>query len=195
MREGPYVLQVHVSGQGVPEYSDEASGLAWICAEKGQEFTVYVRNDSDRDVAAVVTVDGLSVVDGKPGSYRSVAYSVRAHESRVIPGWRLDMDNVAKFEFGSMPECYAHQIEQSLDNVGVIGCAIFPESAEPPSVLYQTEDVGVKFGQRAPNHVEWGHFERESDEPAAVLRIRYDTRTGLVRRTSMCQPPDGWTGE
>jgi hypothetical protein len=80
-------------------------------------------------VLAVPTVDGLSVMNGEPGSYDSGGYVVPAMSLIKIPGWRKDDKKVAKFYFSGIDKSYAAKTENDKGNVGVIGCAFFAQKA------------------------------------------------------------------
>jgi hypothetical protein len=73
-----------------------------------------------------MTVDGLSIMDGKKGSLDGNGYVVDPFQTLKIPGWRLNNDDVAKFIFAGKGKSYAAKKGNS-QNVGVIGCAIFNE--------------------------------------------------------------------
>lgn len=220
MRQGSFQLSILVNGDPVQELYEEASDTTWIPAISGEEFDIFVENGTDRRISAVATVDGLSVMDGKPGSYRSPGYVVEPHSASVIPGWRLDPKNVAKFQFDSVSEGYATRMGYSPSNIGVIACAFFEEKiveVEPPQVFegrrtrYQrvypgpremtereaeapTDDIAVRFGKKTPFSTVASSFRRASREPKAVLKIRYDSARGLRRRGIGCEQPEGWSG-
>jgi len=134
MRLSDYELCILIGGQRVDEQLDKGSETTWIAVPRGQEFELFVRNDSCQRVLAVPTIDGLSVMDGKPGSWVSGGYVVEPASQMIIPGWRLDNDNVARFEFGTIAQGYASQMGYSPRNVGVIACAFFAEAKMPAQI-------------------------------------------------------------
>ena len=126
MKYNQFDLQVLVHGRPIREY--EHDGSVFVEGRKGSEFTIRIRNFSSQRVLAVVTVDGLSVLDGKPGTYDgSGGYIVNANQSIDIPGWRLNDSEVAKFVFDKITQSYSVQSNNGEHNVGVIGVAIFNE--------------------------------------------------------------------
>lgn len=135
MRQSEFEFQIQVHGHPIREYFHE--GRTYIEGRKGSEYKLHVKNHSAFRVLAVVTVDGLSVMDGSEGHFDGSGYVLAPHESIAIPGWRLDNSEVAKFVFGSKPDSYAAQTDRP-QNVGVIGCAIFREVRPPePTVIYR----------------------------------------------------------
>jgi hypothetical protein len=119
-----YEFDVLVHGKSVLKYKHE--GRVYIEGRPKTDFTLLVRNNSGSRVLAVMTVDGLSIMDGKKGSLDGNGYVISPWQTIKIPGWRLDNDDVAKFTFGGIGGSYAAAKGQPRD-VGVIGCAIFEE--------------------------------------------------------------------
>lgn len=214
MKEGLFEFSVWVDGRPVPEHLDGVGGITWIQGVREQEFALYVQNATNNRVLAVVSVDGLSVMDGKPANYNSGGYILSEGSHILIPGWRLDNNSVARFEFGVSAEGYATLMNQSPRNIGVIACAFFAEaptvtgidhamlsdssgtskSSTRPGVETTTDNIAVKFGEKAAHQVVVGSFERASDKPEALLSVRYDTVDGLRARGIGCEPPKGWKG-
>jgi hypothetical protein len=72
-------------------------------------------------------MNGVSVMDGKLASYDSPGYLVRPRSRLVVPGWRLDNGEVARFKFGEAAVGYARRMAQTNDNVGAVAAAFFKE--------------------------------------------------------------------
>jgi len=138
MRVDDYEFAVMIGGKPVKESSDRESGVVWIPAVKGQEFDLVVQNRSDDRIEAVISVDGLSVMNGRPGSLRTRGYVLNDGSHLMIPGWRVDDETVARFAFGSVSEGYAARMGFTPRNIGVIACAVFAEA--PPPAAYKVAD-------------------------------------------------------
>ena len=199
-----YDLQVLVHGKPVTVYPHEDTSFIW--GETGTEFALKVWNNTGRRVEAVITVDGLSVMNGKLGSYDVGGYVVPPHSAVEIPGWRLDQRKVAQFFFAQFEKSYAALMDMP-QNVGVIGCAIFNE-APRVSVLHPTTDlfryrappalhsygdsglgltrgggsgIGTGFGQERGHAVTTVKFIRaDVAKPAVILAIHYGTKAQLA---------------
>jgi len=126
---GPYEIEVLVAGAQLPTYSHQ--GETFIMGQKEERYILRVHNRSARRVEAVVTVDGLDVIDGKLGAVQKRGYMVPAWGSVDIDGWRLSSEHVAAFRFSSVGASYAGKTGQAR-NVGVIGVAMFPERIVRP---------------------------------------------------------------
>lgn len=136
MKTNSFELDVRVHGHSVKEYQHE--GKTFIEGRQGSAFTIRVANLTPRTVLAVVSVDGLSVMDGKDASYASSGYVLGPYEKLDIPGWRLDLKNVAKFVFTVAGQSYAVTVDRP-KNVGVIGCAFFDRKQQ--TILYQPTPI------------------------------------------------------
>jgi hypothetical protein len=97
-----------------------------VVGEPGQRYAIQVSNDSNNRREVVATVDGLDVLDGRPGSYQKSGYLLAPYSALKIDGYRRSLDTVASFRFGSVADSYAEKQGQGA-NVGVIGVAVFDE--------------------------------------------------------------------
>src|SRR5687767_15607079 len=77
-------------------------GRAYVVGRPGNEYQVIVRNRRGEDVLAVVSVDGLNVMDGKTASPSQGGYVLSPWERLDIRGWRKSMDEIASFYFTSL---------------------------------------------------------------------------------------------
>jgi hypothetical protein len=85
-----------------------------------------IHNRTAQRVEAVVSVDGLDAIDGKPGAYDKRGYLVPAYGSVDVDGWRLSDREAAAFRFAAIEQSYAAKTGRPRD-IGVIGVAVFPE--------------------------------------------------------------------
>jgi len=136
-----YEFDVLIHGKSTTKYAHE--GSYYIEGRPGSEFTLLVRNNTGSRILAVMTVDGLSIMDGKKGSTDGRGYVVDPWQTLKIPGWRLNDDDVAKFIFAGKGKSYAAKKGDSR-NVGVIGCAIFEE--DRPSYITFTSGYNPSLG-------------------------------------------------
>jgi hypothetical protein len=193
-------FEVLVNGRVLPERQRDSRH--YILVQKGQEYKLKVNNYSGQQVLAVITVDGLSVMDGQPGDILSSGgYILEPNKSIEIPGWRLNNQEVAKFYFSSIDSSYAHLMGKPT-NIGVIGCAFFADKSliipspiesnegffgfvdggeekqsvgteEKQSVgTEEKQSVGTGFGQVQSHHVTEVEFERNY-EPFHVHVVYY----------------------
>ncbi|HSY22288.1 MAG TPA: hypothetical protein VK841_09245 [Polyangiaceae bacterium] len=105
-------------------------GRTYVLGERGQRYQLHIVNPTPGRIEAVVSVDGLDAVDGKPASTDKRGYVVPAYGDVTIDGWRTSFDTVAAFRFSSVGESYAARTDHDR-NVGVIGAAFFRERPRP----------------------------------------------------------------
>ncbi|MDQ3199373.1 MAG: hypothetical protein M3Q46_09360 [Verrucomicrobiota bacterium] len=132
---GPAASSVSVgvrdqSGRLLPGLS---VGDRWfVVGEEGRRYALVVRNQSNFRLEAVLSVDGLDVLDGRPASVRKRGYVIDPHRTLVVDGFRQSTEAVAAFRFSPVRESYAQEKYGNTRNVGVIGVAIFNERGTFP---------------------------------------------------------------
>lgn len=107
-------------------------GDNFVSGNAGERYTIVVRNHSPGRIEAVVSVDGLDVIDGKPASMAKRGYLIDPHSQLEIDGFRTSSSEVAAFRFGSVSSSYSARKHGSTRNVGVIGVAAFHERGDNP---------------------------------------------------------------
>ncbi len=129
----PYDVQViRQSGDTLPTYAHK--DRFYVQGNAGERYIIRVTNPTPNRVEAVVTVDGLDVIDGEPGDLRKRGYVVPAYGDVRIEGFRTSHQDVATFRFSSVNDSYAGQ-KGKARNVGVIAVAIFEEQREAPQQI------------------------------------------------------------
>ena len=87
-RDGQHEIEVLVDGAPAPSYWH--AGESYVLGRSGARYTLRVWNHERVRVEAVVSVDGLDVIDGKPADFREKRGYVIAPGGHVdIDGWRL----------------------------------------------------------------------------------------------------------
>jgi hypothetical protein len=114
----------------LPVYWHE--GRAYVVGRPGNEYQVVVKNRVGEDLLAVVSVDGLNVMNGQPANPRQAGYILSPWSRLDVRGWRKSMDEIAAFYFTQLSDSYAGRTGRP-ENVGVIGVALFQRKRyEPP---------------------------------------------------------------
>ncbi len=133
----PHLELVDEAAQVLPAF--EQGGRDYVLGQMGQRYEIRVVNPTGSRIEAVVSVDGLDAVDGRPGSLSKRGYIVPAYGEVTIDGFRTSLDAVAAFRFSSVRDSYAARTRHAR-NVGVVGAAFFRERP-PPVVRYQPYPV------------------------------------------------------
>jgi hypothetical protein len=125
------------SGTALPTFA--GAGRTLVQGERGQRYMIEIANQTGNRFEAVVTVDGLDVIDGRPGALAKRGYLVQPFATVQIDGFRQNMTEVAAFRFGSVRGSYAAS-KGGERNVGVVGVALFSErGAERPWTARELE--------------------------------------------------------
>jgi len=157
----PYRVRIVDEGdRDLPRFSHD--GRTYVLGERGARYAVVVSNPTARRVEAVISIDGLDAVDGKPADYaRKGGYVIAPYGSTTVEGFRTSLDRVATFRFSSVADSYAGRLGQARD-VGVIGVAFFPE--RPPVVVVPPQPPPEPIFFDAPHS---SQERRDSPAPAA----------------------------
>lgn len=115
------------SGANALPYFDTGHRVI-VAGTAGQTYSIRLENLSKSSAEVVVTVDGLDVLDAKPGSVKKRGYVIEAENSIVIRGMRAD-GALRAFQFGTVADSQAATSlgEKGARNVGVIGVALYLE--------------------------------------------------------------------
>ena len=124
-------IQVQVDGIGtVPLYT--ANGRfdrRYFQAFKGRNYSLVVRNNTNRRVGVLMAVDGLNVINGAKSRLErnESMYVLDPFESTVISGWRTSLDGVRRFVFVNEERSYAERTGQANGDMGWIRVLAFRE--------------------------------------------------------------------
>jgi hypothetical protein len=193
--------------QPLPTFAQE--GRRFVLGALGARYRIRIVNPTSARLEAVVSVDGLDAVDGRPADLAKRGYVIPAFGDVTIDGWRTTLDTVAAFRFSSVRDSFAGRKEQDR-NVGVIGVAFFRE--RPPVVWRpspgwrgpapsagaaggasrapssERRGLGTQFGESHDSRVVETTFVRADFAPTNVSELRYDDRAGLLAR-GIALPP------
>ena len=105
----------------------ELKGKRFVSGITGERYEIVVKNETDKRLEIVLSVDGLDVLDGKGATHKKRGYIVEPDGMLEVDGFRTSGESVAAFRFGTVPESYANLKKRGTANVGVIGVAVFQE--------------------------------------------------------------------
>lgn len=181
-------VQLEVLVDGSPVRTIHHRGKLYLpVARLGEEYAIRVSNHGPRRVLAAVSVDGLSVISGKPASRFGMGYVISPGSSVTIKGWRRDLETVAAFRFTSREDSYAARMGHA-ENVGVIGLVAYEERVwrRPPFGLKAEAKragavggTGTGYGRDIDSRAHVVSFER--GRVVRSLTIYYDTAATLRR--------------
>jgi len=116
-----------LNARGTPmRLTPTGGGDLRLQGRSGDLYRLAFSNQGRRTVEVVATVDGLDVLNGRPGTIANRGYVVRPGDMLVIEGFRRSEDEVAAFRFSAPDDAYAANTPQGDPrNIGVIGVALF----------------------------------------------------------------------
>lgn len=127
-------IEILQNGQVLRRYTH--NGRDFIEAPPEGDYQIRLTNTASRRRMAVVSVDGINVVDGSAASHDGPGYVLSAWESVTIKGWRRTDSKVAAFNFRPQEGSLAAQTGRGTKNTGVIGIAVFDEKEKPqPQII------------------------------------------------------------
>ncbi len=171
-QQSPYRIEL-VAGNGNLLDTYQHRGRFYVEGNSGSRYSIRITNPTNLRVEAVVSVDGLDVIDGETANFNSKrGYIVPAHGSLVIDGFRVSTQSVAAFRFSSVSSSYAG-LKGKARNVGVVGVAIFAERERPqiisaaPRPHYRAEHSKLnRRGSTASVEAEAPSMDFDSDDGA-----------------------------
>jgi len=164
----PYDVQViRENGATLPTYG--ARDRFYVQGNAGERYIIRVTNPTARRVEAVVTVDGLDVIDGEDGDLRKRGYVVPPYGEVRVEGFRTSHADVATFRFNSVNDSYANK-KGKARNVGVIAVALFEEQHAEPQIIVGGDEVDGRF--RKPYSYEDDLSEKGAADRAPAPRDR-----------------------
>lgn len=120
-------------------------GEYWVAGKPGAKYSVSVANASGSRVLAVMSVDGVNVLNGQTASVDQSGYVFNGYQRYEVTGWRKSNQEVAAFEFVASPASYAERTGRPA-NVGVIGVALFRERVYQPPVTVTPPYTPYRYG-------------------------------------------------
>jgi len=161
----PYDVQImRENGESLPTYA--LKDRYYVQGNAGERYIVRIVNPTPRRVEAVISVDGIDVIDGESGDLRKRGYVVPAYGETRIEGFRTSQADVATFRFSAVRDSYAG-LKGKARNVGVVAVALFEEQAQP-------EEQQVIVGEAAPRT--GGRYDYRDDLDTKAGRPRTERR-------------------
>lgn len=138
-----------VKDKQITEYAHR--GQTYVEGREGSEYELEIKNKTSGRIEAIISVDGLSIIDGKTAGLSSSGYLLNAYETIRIPGWKVDSKVAAKFAFSGKKESYATQMSGGDSrNNGVIGLMAFAEKRKSAKHTYRTPSTPWNVGPFKP---------------------------------------------
>jgi hypothetical protein len=120
----------------IPANARDGALRSWLQAEKGENYSVRVRNNSGDRLGLVIAVDGRNIINGARSELErsEPMYVLDGWESETYSGWRANLEVVNEFYFTDWPDSYAEAFGDRSAR-GVIAVAVYRE--QPPPAVFQ----------------------------------------------------------
>jgi hypothetical protein len=168
------------TGRSLPVY--RYRGEYWVAGNPGSKYSIAVNNRLGERVLAVMSVDGVNVLNGETASIDQTGYVFNRYQRYEVAGWRKSDREIAAFTFVASPRSYAERTGRP-DNVGTIGVALFREKYEPPR--YVEPHPRYRYEQndsfkRAPAESDTAQLRAAPAAPSAAPAPTGDTAKSRV---------------
>lgn len=193
----------------------QSYGKLWVEARNQEEYSLRITNKCTDRRLAVVSVDGINVINGDKASFNGSGYILAGLGSVTIQGWRKSLQEEAKFYFTLPEDGYASRTGQGNEFEGVIAIAEFQERRiilpRAPSVSQDsnkgafsrrsapqeapTAELATGHGERVTSYARTGSFDKLSNRPTSTYSIRYATREELIRNRVIGRQYQGFPAE
>jgi len=123
-------VSVLVDGQTAPLFFRPGNwSRHYFQAFEGRNYSIQVRNTTNRRVGVLIAVDGLNVVTGDRSnlSRRESMYVLDPWGQATISGWRTSLEEVRRFVFVDEQRSYAERTGQANGDLGWIRVHAFRE--------------------------------------------------------------------
>ena len=202
----PYDVQIlRENGESLPTFGHR--DRFYVQGNANERYVIRITNPTERRVEAVVSVDGLDVIDGENGDLRKRGYVVPAFGETRIEGFRTSQADVATFRFSSVAGSYAGQ-KGKARNVGVIAVALFEERVEQPQIIVgerspapepydyrkDLDGASAEASAKAPRGAAAADRVASAPAPTSVGRAKRAEAPAVRRPMPAPPPPSGGSG-
>lgn len=136
------VAILNEKGEKIP--LKQKDGEIHLQGKEGERYQLFYRNyDVSNIYEIIATVDGLDVINGRPGSFNNSGYALLPQQTLTISGFRKSDQEVAAFRFSAPQQSYnANTPMGDIRNIGILGTVIFrvvdPSKPNRPAKITNT---------------------------------------------------------
>lgn len=184
---------------------------AYVEALNGENYSLNIRNHSNKRLGLVIAVDGRNIISGKKSKlkHNENMYILGPNETQSYSGWRTSSKDIHRFYFTEAEDSYAHAFEDD-SAMGVIAVAVYEEkqplftrhdkkstakpSVQAPSRAQQSgatndsvladqaeKEAGTGFGEHQTSHVRQVQFNAKRSALSKSF-YKYEWRETLCQK-------------
>lgn len=140
-------LEILINGRPITQHKHNKR--VYVEGRSNSEYSIKVKNDNEVSVYAILSVDGLSIIDGTQASENSIGFLIEKQSFITVPGWIVSEKAAAKFKFSEIKNSYSEvKDKENINNIGVIGCIIIAEKVAEKSELDNVKDELEKIKEK-----------------------------------------------
>ncbi len=176
-----------------PQSSHNKQYRAYLEAKKHQNYKIRLKNNTNKRVGVVVTVDGRNIITGARSELARNERMVilKPYQRTTLKGWQTAKNRANRFFFTNSTNSYADAWNDH-SAMGVIATAVYFEQkpaykhhSKPQKRLYKKQmqkrsEPGTGFGSEVNAPSKTVYFN-PSREPIFHSFIKYEWRRSLVR--------------
>jgi len=134
-RDVPQDYSMEILVDGVPLARHPGRGRTYVEALPGREYSIRLRNNTDRRVAVALSVDGLNTIDAKTTTSRTASkWILDPWQEITLDGWQTSSSTARRFYFTNEQSSYGAWLGKT-SNLGVITAAVFREKRGKPAPI------------------------------------------------------------
>ena len=202
---GLVTASILINARAIDEFYS-ADGV-FVEGRPGSSYSIVLRNNTSKRLECLVTVDGLSVIDGETPTDNTRGYILAPYGNTTIEGWRTSLDTVNLFKFGDPSRSQSAGTGHGAANCGVIGVLVYQEFQPKPVMRGMISkgmtksadrfgpecsargfDLGTGAGEEVSSRVSLTTFNRDPNKGVAQIVMYYASRTALVNRGIIPKP-------
>jgi len=180
-----FSMGIKMGGITLSEYLHEDE--VFVHGPKGETFAISLMNNSSRRAVAVVSMDGLCIIDGLEMLEQGLGYILEPGKQITVDCWRFKGSQCPELQFGYRPPGFENIMDEPA-NPGVIEAIFFYEQEDPQYSSNWLAQSGFRIEEHNPSG--WGstrklqvireQFARE-EQDAGKLVIQYEERDALEK--------------
>lgn len=135
VRDLPQDYSIEILVDGVPLARHLNRGRTYVEALPGREYSIRLRNNTDRRVAIALSVDGLNTIDAKTSTARAASkWILDPWQEITLDGWQTSASTARRFYFTTEESSYGAWLGKT-SNLGVVTAAVFREKRQKPAPI------------------------------------------------------------
>jgi hypothetical protein len=168
IRYEEFEVEVLVNGVSLEKYPGR--GRLYVEAQRGEEYSVRVRNPLPVRVAVALSVDGLNSIDARRTSARDASkWVIQPYSTITVGGWQVSTSRARRFYFTTEADSYANKLGRPEDT-GVISAVFFRERASYSEVTPRPRNPRVTTNEDGERRKDESRQNRAGQSPQPSAR-------------------------